>query len=260
MVAQKDQYIVPMVARAVDILSYLSREGGFHGIHEISYVLDIPKATVFKVLYTLQQAQFITKNAEDQYALGLAFLTFSSELKNNLDFRTYTKPIMERVARNCGESVNLGLLMDDTVVVMDTAKGEDFFIVRQLIPYSPLYCSGMGKIFLSSFTQEEFEDYLRRTELAPRTVSTLTDPGALNEDRLRTREKGLGYDREEYEYGLTCIATGIHHQGKLLAAVSISGPTSRLKHKGMGAMEEAVLELAREMEAIPGIEELLKST
>lgn len=52
-------------------------------------------------------------------------------------------------------------------------------------------------------------------------------------------------DREEYEYGLMCIATSIRDEsGVIQASMSISGPVSRLEHKGLDVMQETLLEEA----------------
>ena len=99
--------------------------------------------------------------------------------------------------------------------------------------------------------------YLGRHELAPRTISTLTTKEALVADLQEVVETGTAHDREEYEYGLTCMAKGVYFKGKLIAGVSLSGPTSRLEHKGMDRLEEVLADVADALAAEPGLGTLL---
>ena len=253
----KSEYIVSMLDKSLKILDYLFHKPGFTGIAEISSSLNIAKGTVFRILYTLQQYNFVRKNELDQYALGVAFITYGTQLKNQWDLLTFAQPIMEEVAKNLGESVNIGILLDDHVITLDTIPGEEFYIVKNLIPLSPLYCSSMGKIFLSEMTDSEFSEYTQRFPLQARTVSTITDPKVLAKEIQEVKKSKVSYDREEYTYGLTCVGAGIYHGEKLLATVSISGPTSRLEHKGMENFQEAIKDLAKSIEDIPDLHNLL---
>lgn len=65
------------------------------------------------------------------------------------------------------------------------------------------------------------------------------------ENILKTK---IAYDLEEYEYGLTCIGTPITVNNKVLAAISVSGPTTRLKYKTFENLEKALKETAKKIE------------
>ena len=255
--AKKSDYTVPMVEKALQILHFLLENGGAHGTGDIASRLNLPKTSVFKILYTLEKEHFVAKDREDRYRLGLGFIPYDAEVRNRWDFTTVTRPIMERAVAEMGESLNLGICADDTIVVLDTVAGEDFYIMRHLIPVAPLYCSAIGKIFLAEYEEEALEAYLARHELAPRTISTLTTKEALTADLRDVVETGTAHDREEYEYGLTCMANGVYFKGKLIAGVSLSGPTSRLEHKGMDRLEEALADVADALAAEPGLGTLL---
>ncbi len=255
--AKKPDYTVPMVDKALQILHFLLENGGAHGIGDIASRLNLPKASVFKILYTLEGEHFVAKDSEDRYRLGLGFIPYDAEVRNRWDFTTVTRPIMERAVREMGESLNLGICADDAIVMLDTVAGEEFFIMRHLIPVAPLYCSAIGKIFLAEYEADDLARYLARHELAPRTISTLTTREALTADLQDVVETGTAHDREEYEYGLTCMAKGVYFEGKLIAGVSLSGPTSRLEHKGMDRLENILADVADALAAEPGLGTLL---
>ena len=158
--AKKSDYTVPMVEKALQILHFLLENGGAHGTGDIASRLSLPKTSVFKILYTLEKEHFVAKDREDRYRLGLGFIPYDAEVRNRWDFTTVTRPIMERAVVEMGESLNLGICADDTIVVLDTVAGEDFYIMRHLIPVAPLYCSAIGKIFLAEYEEEALEAYL----------------------------------------------------------------------------------------------------
>ena len=254
---KKSDYTVPMVEKALQILRFLLEHNDEFSIGDIATALDIPKTSVFKILHTLETERFVTKDASDRYSLGFGFIPYDAEVKNRCDFTKVTRPIMEQGAAACGESLNLGILADDAIVMLDTIPGEEFFIIRHLIPVAPLYCSSIGKIFLSEYSEERFDEYIARHTLTPRTISTLTTPEALRADLDEVLETGTAHDREEYEYGLTCMAKGIYSEGELIAGISLSGPTSRLKHKGMERLEGILADVADALADEPGLGKLL---
>ncbi|MDY3118205.1 MAG: IclR family transcriptional regulator [Peptoniphilus sp.] len=255
--AKNSDYIVPMVEKALQILHFLLEHDGAHGIGDIANLLDLPKTSVFKILYTLETERFVAKDREDRYHLGLGFIPYDAEVRNRWDFTTVTRPIMERAVRDTGESLNLGICADDAIVMLDTVAGEEFYIMRHLIPMAPLYCSAIGKIFLAEYEDDTLVHYLARHELIPRTLSTLTTKEDLTADLLDVVETGTAHDREEYEYGLTCMAKGVYFEGKLIAGVSFSGPTSRLEYKGMDHLEDVLADVADALAAEPGLGTLL---
>lgn len=254
---KKSDYTVPMVEKALQILRFLLEHNDEFSIGDIATALDIPKTSVFKILHTLETERFVTKDASDRYSLGFGFIPYDAEVKNRWDFTKVTRPIMEQAAAACGESLNLGILADDAIVMLDTIPGEEFFIIRHLIPVAPLYCSSIGKIFLSEYSEERFAEYIARHTLTPRTISTLTTPEELRADLDEVLETGTAHDREEYEYGLTCMAKGIYSEGELIAGISLSGPTSRLKHKGMDRLEGILADVADALADEPGLGKLL---
>ncbi len=75
----------------------------------------------------------------------------------------------------------------------------------------------------------------------PHTPHTITDPARLAEQIVEIRQRGYAIDDEEIEQGLRCVAAPIRdHSGAVIAAVSISGPTTRVTQDGLGELARAV--------------------
>jgi IclR family acetate operon transcriptional repressor len=76
--------------------------------------------------------------------------------------------------------------------------------------------------------QPRREALLDRTELKPHTGKTLVDRASLARALDEARERGYALDDEEYDDGVRCVAVAVGPIGAPVAAISISGPASRL--------------------------------
>lgn len=65
----KSGYIVPMIDRALEIINYMY-ENGSVGISQISQDLDLPKATIYRILFTLSKWDFVEKDRETEKYFG----------------------------------------------------------------------------------------------------------------------------------------------------------------------------------------------
>ena len=80
------------------------------------------------------------------------------------------------------------------------------------------------------------------------TEHTITTVAGLRTELAKVWERGYAMDHEELEYGLTCIGAPILNQkGEAMAAISLSGPTSRMLSGDIEERIEAVKRIAREI-------------
>lgn len=208
------------------------------GIRELAKTSELAKTTVFRIIKTLESLNVIEQDIDEQYYLGLKLSKFGIHINSSLDLVQFAAPFMKELAAETGESINLGILHEQQALIIHTEIGESYTLQSMLQPISPLYCSGMGKIFLSSMTAEERKTYYQQN-LVQRTVNSLVSLEQFEPEIGKILQQKIAFDHEEYEYGLSCVATPIYnnHQ-EIIAALSLSGPTSRLAFKGQDYLEE----------------------
>jgi DNA-binding IclR family transcriptional regulator len=87
----------------------------------------------------------------------------------------------------------------------------------------------VGKLLLSFevSSSAELDEWLDGRPLQRHTDNTITDPGELLADILRSRERGYGIDNQENEIGVNCVALPVRLPGGSIGAVSVSGLTYR---------------------------------
>ncbi|GEO59032.1 IclR family transcriptional regulator [Companilactobacillus bobalius] len=230
------------VVHVFKILDAINASESPQGVSELTRATQLPKTTVFRLLTTLEHLGIVDVNSIQQYKIGPKIFEYSKSASRQNSLVQVAKPYMKKYVEENHENINIGILYDNQVVYLDSEEGDHFNLQVNLFPVAPLYCSSMGKIFLSQFSEAELEHYLNKTDLKRRTINTLDTPEKLKQELDVVRKGKVSYDNEEYEYGLTCIAVPIIESGKIIAAASVSGPTSRLKVRGWDNIKQSIIE------------------
>ena len=144
--------------------------------------------------------------------------------------RKISWPMLQELRDLTGETSNLGILDGQDVFYVDFVQSRHpFRMASRSGTLRPLYCTAMGKalVALSPATEKEpVLASLRFERFTPRTITHLVQ---LKEELVKTQKRGCAVDDEEATLGARCVSTPIFLEcGKLVAAVSVSGPTARM--------------------------------
>lgn len=244
---------IQSVQRAITILTLFTPECPRLGITEISKLMKLPKPTIHGLVQTLIDEGFLIQDKETRkYSLGLKIYELGIFLSGTLKINQVGGGLSQRLAKNTGQMVRLGLWDRDRVLITMNLfpATDDTFFFRQLGlgPQVPAYCSAVGKAILSTFTEDQLKGYLGRIELKRHTSHTITDPVALMENLKEARKKGYAWECEEYLNGLSCIATPIYDDsGDPVAAVSLSGGPEFLKLPNLAELSDKLRATAAEI-------------
>lgn len=237
---------IQSIINATNILDLLS-ENTVMGVSDISRALELPKTTVFRIIKTLEMADLVIQTKNDLYTLGYKFLNYKCGVDEDYNLIRYSKNALNKMAENFGETVNLGVHRSERSIIIYSEEGNDYALNTKIAPNSELYCSAMGKIFLSQMYNNKLRTYYEKGH-EKRTVNTIVSYKEFLKEKDKILKTKISYNNEEYEYGLTCIATPIVVKGEVLAAIGILGPTTRLKQKGYEKLEKGLLETAKDIE------------
>ena len=90
---------IPMVERAFNIIELLYDSGEGMGVSEIAAQLQLPKATVYRILATMEKWGYIFQDFQtEKYNLGFNFIKVGESVKSTVDARTIALPFMEKLA------------------------------------------------------------------------------------------------------------------------------------------------------------------
>ena len=214
------------VLRIVEAL----RELGGAGVTELAEHLDLPKSSVHNYLSTLECEAYLRKDGHT-YRVGLRFLELGTFARHQRPIYRVAKPEVSRLAEESGELANLLVEEHGRGVYVHRETGRRAVKVDSYIGHRIyLHNAALGKVILAHFPEERVDSILDRHGMPQTTPKTTTDRNALFAELAEIREEGVAYDREERLEGLRCVAVPIvSREGGVEGAISVSGPTSRMR-------------------------------
>jgi IclR family acetate operon transcriptional repressor len=217
--------------KALDILFYLAKVQDEVSLARLSKETGMNKATALRYLAVLESRGVVVKKPTG-WSLGLMLFELGNKVPVKALVVEKVRPLIERLARESGESSNLACLAGDSAIYLDRAEANRSLRMRS-VPGDrlPLYCTGVGKAILSLLPDDHVRAILGNAPLHRFSEHTLVEPEDVLREARRARELGYGVDRDEYEVGLTCYAMPLRLPGSDFAgAVSISGPSARMRN------------------------------
>lgn len=243
------------IDRALDVLLLLYEKNREMGVSEIARELELYKSTVHRTLETLEARSFVCKNDQDKYWLGIKVFALGAVAGNTIPLKNLIQPYAKELSKKFNEVVNVSIL-DETsediprtiLIVKEVPQGNSLVTVNPpLGASSEAHYSAVGKCILAH-TPENILNRYKQEELPVYTKNTIGSWEGLLKELEGVREEGYAIDKEDYEIGLTCIAAPIlDRQGKALAAISLSGPSQRMRVHDFKILIEELKKVAEEV-------------
>lgn len=246
---KKSQTSLSSVQNALKILSCFSFEQTEKRVTQIAKELDIAKSTASRLLSTLASEGFVKKNDETQkYSLGTKILTLYSILVSNREVVKEAKPILEQLAIDTSESVQLAEIEGKNVVYIDHIKSTyPIQITSHIGLVYPVHCTSSGKVLLAHQEQHIIKEILKN-KLEKYSPATITDPKILIKEFEEIRKQGFCYIENEFIEGIVSIAAPIFdYDEKVIAAVSLAGPIQRISTDKAQRNINKVVEAAKQI-------------
>lgn len=242
-------YQIAVLDRALDVLEALEHADEPLGTTELARRLGTTKSAVFRILVTLEQRGYVTKDpTTTRYSLGARLASLGERALSGIDLRHVARPVLERLHHAFQETVNLGVLESREIVYIDMIESSHGLrMAARIGSHHPAYSTALGKAMLAFLPADELAQALPE-HLAPQTEQTITDRGKLLEALAETRAAGTAQERGENETGARCVGVAIFDQrGHPTAAISVSGPETRIDDDRAGEIARALRDASREI-------------
>ncbi|MEL7649962.1 MAG: IclR family transcriptional regulator [Sedimentibacter sp.] len=236
------------VERAIDVILALYNNGKEMGITELSRELGLHKSSVHRILVTLENKNFVYKNYEnDRYWLGNKLFAIGLLVGEKVSIVDMIRPYAKELFSEYKEVVNVSILDKDisngykSMIILKEFDEKAMLSVHPNLGSSTVaYASSVGKCLLAYSKNIDYTK-IKNQSMIKFTDHTITSYDELIEELKRVKEQGYAVDDEEQELGLTCIGAPIlDRDGFAIAAISISGPSSRMR---MGDFNEKILKV-----------------
>ncbi|MFC7622615.1 IclR family transcriptional regulator [Microlunatus sp. GCM10028923] len=164
------------------------------------------------------------------YRIGMRLFALGRSALGRQGLMGLAGTAMATVVDECEETATLGVRTGDQLVIAHAVESRHPIRKGAAIGETDAWHStGLGKAILSTLTEEEVRESLRRYEFRASTPRTLTSLRALLADLAEVRRRGYAVDDEESVAGLRCVAVPVRdHSGTARYALSVSGPGSRV--------------------------------
>lgn len=228
----------PMVERAFRLLDLLSLSEEGMTLSEMARALEMSKSTVHSLLKTLESSDVIEQAEERRYVLGPRLYDLAQASMQRTGLRRFALPAMERLARNCGETVFLGRIEREYVRIIENVEAGGaaplFHITARRGTRVPLLAGAIGRVVLAHWSLEQRSAFLHEKPLPQFTSHSITDATAFLAAIAETEQSGIGIDCEEYLTGVNAIAAPIYGASEtLIALLWIVGFASRFNGEVM---------------------------
>lgn len=241
---EEQKSTVRAVERALDILLCFTDDTDL-GLSEIASRISLHKSTVHRLLATLENKGFVIRDQQtDKYRLGFRLWELSANMTHSDDPAIVLLPEMERLRDLVGETISLYVRDGNERIRIQAVQSN--YAIRRVAPIGarmPLSVGASSKVLVA------FEDEAVRKSI----LQELEWPESIDREMFiqqlkQIRLQGYATSVEERELGTAAISAPIiNHNGKLTAAVAISGPSNRLTMEKMREYAEPMMEASRRM-------------
>jgi IclR family KDG regulon transcriptional repressor len=232
-----------LALRVLGSFSSVQRE---RGVTELARDFGVSKATIYRVLITLERHRYVAQNpVTGRYRLGTRLGQIVQSAGPRLDLAAEAQPYMEQLRECTREVVHLDVLDGDEVVVIAKLDGlQPVQVMSKVGDRGPAHCISTGKAILAYGDPQAF-DQVVTGGLARYTERTHTTAGSLSRELARIREAGFAINWGEWRAEAHGISAPVVDSSlRVVAALGICGPVNRLTEELVYATAPAVADAA----------------
>lgn len=241
------KYIIPNLFRGMRVLEVLARHPEGISQSDLAASLEVPANSVYRIVVTLEHLGYVLRDSESRSVvltrklLGLAHLG-----RQETSIVEASLPEMRRLRDRTGETTVLNVMHGHESVVMEQVAGTHAFrFVIEPGLRSEVHFSAHGKAMTAFLREEKAEAVIEKTSFHAYTPRTINSPDAFRRELEEVRRVGYALDREEGEEGVRCVSAPIFdHANRVAGAMTITGPTSRLRDADLPELGPIVREHA----------------
>jgi len=235
------------VLKALDILECIAFAEQPLSAAEVAKLCNLSRPTAYRLIRTLTTRGYLTQDDDTHYRLGTQVLSLSQNVLDSLDLPELAQPYLRHLSDTTNETSYLSILDDDEILYIGKAESSQSVRTYSKIgSRNVLHCTAMGKTILAFLPESDRAELIERLELTVKTGNTITDRATLAEELTTIREQKFAIDNEESEEGVRCVGAPIlDHSGRILAAISVSGPAYRLSVSRLIALSSLVMDTAK---------------
>jgi IclR family acetate operon transcriptional repressor len=246
---------VQSVDRALSIIETLAEDDEGYRLSDLAVRTGLSTSTVHRLLATLEKRRFVQFDRyESKWHVGAQSFAVGATFARRRNFVAQAMPYLRKLRDLTRETANLAVVDDEHIIVLTRMESRE--IMRSLTKVGgrvAMVASGVGKAVLATYSDADINAIICRQGMPRLTEKSIVRPSELFRQIEAIRRQGYAVDDEEARIGLRCVAAVVYNDcGEPLAAISVSGMTSRVTEERLPALGRTVCEVAAELTAALG--------
>src|SRR5437667_1593330 len=247
------RYFIEAVGKAIEVM------WAFHGkpegltIDEVVAATRIAKSSAYRILCTLVHAEMLAIDPDQgRYLISSRFFQLATSVEP--DLRRVAEPHMRRLRAELNETINLGKLAGSEVIFVSRfASQHPFRVEVSEGSRGALHATALGKIIAAHLPHERLEQILTAKKMERLTPNTIVSPRRFWNELVKIRDAGYAVDNEEAIEGGRCMAAPIFDaRGEVVAALSVSGPVTRITESRLNTIADQLKQTCRAISSAMG--------
>lgn len=232
--------------RVLQVLKAVARSPTPISVSETARRTSLNRTTAWRMLQVLEAHGFVDREESNgRYQLGAStLLLFPAGQEDDALIRR-SLPYLSRLADETGETVNLSVPRSGHAIAIHQIDPPGTLAVDWVGRAFPPHLTSDGKIYLASLPDSDLEPYV---ESAVRRRYDLTQPvdlDHLREELTEVRTSGVAFTLGDLDPGLYGASAGVWDDaGRLIAIVSVTGPSHRVDRTRLEEMRPALFQAA----------------
>jgi DNA-binding IclR family transcriptional regulator len=245
---------VGVISKVLRILEALQGSSAGLGLKAICDRTGIHKSTAHRFLKHLERERYLIRTEAGAYLIGPRLSQLSARGNQEATLQAVARPILWELWKSTQETVNLAVLDQGTVLYVDVIESpHEFRLSSRVGTRRSVHVTALGKALAAFLPGETRENILNSIAFQPATARTIGNLVQFRQELEKIRRQGYAVDDEEAVQGARCVSAPIlDSDGEPIAAVSVSGPVTRVSPNQVAALAGAVTSAARAVSVAMG--------
>lgn len=217
------------ITRVLEILETVAAASRPPVPQDLIQELGIPKPSLHRLLQLLENEQFIQTDLQGGIIPGNRALRLSINIWQNKRYKIEREAVLAGISAKIGETCGITIPHGNTMVYTDRVQSN--WPLQVYLPPGtqvPLYCTGGGKLYLSTLPPAKRKRLVQTIRLTPMTQNTLVSVEDLLLELKTTEKRGYAIDNEEFVPGMVgCTVPVYDAVGNFLAGLYTHAPVIR---------------------------------
>jgi DNA-binding IclR family transcriptional regulator len=245
---------VGVISKVLRILEALQGSSAGLGLKAICDLTGIHKSTAHRFLKHLEREGYLVRTEAGAYLIGPRLSQMSTRGSQGATLQAVARPILWELWKSTQETVNLAVLDQGTVLYVDVIESpHEFRLSSRVGTRRSLHVTALGKALAAFLPAELRASVLSTIKFQPATPKTIMNLVQFRQELEKIQRQGYAVDDEEAVQGARCVSAPILNADREpIAAVSVSGPVTRVSPNQVAALAGAVSSAARAISAAMG--------